>query len=43
MGVLGLPVTVLINPEGQEVARLLGGAEWDSPEALAVLAAVMAP
>jgi thiol-disulfide isomerase/thioredoxin len=43
MGVLGLPVTVLINPEGQEVARLLGGAEWDSPEALAVLAALMTP
>ncbi|MEI6098861.1 MAG: TlpA disulfide reductase family protein [Alphaproteobacteria bacterium] len=43
MGVLGLPVTVLINPEGLEVARLLGGAEWDSPAALAVLAAVMAP
>ena len=43
MGVFGLPVTVLINPEGLEVARLLGGAEWDQPGALAVLAAVMAP
>ena len=43
MGVLGLPVTVLVNPEGLEVARLLGGAEWDQPGALAVLAAVMAP
>ena len=43
MGVLGLPVTVLVNPEGMEVARLLGGAEWDEPGALAVLAAVMAP
>ena len=43
MGVFGLPVTVLINPEGLEVARLLGGAEWDQPGARAVLAAVMAP
>ena len=43
MGVLGLPVTVLINPDGMEVARLLGGAEWDEPGALAVLAALMAP
>lgn len=43
MGVMGLPVTVIINPEGQEVARLIGGAEWDSPAALAVLAALMAP
>jgi thiol-disulfide isomerase/thioredoxin len=43
MGVLGLPVTLIVNPEGQEVARLIGGAEWNSPEALAVLKALMAP
>jgi thiol-disulfide isomerase/thioredoxin len=42
MGVLGLPVTVILNPEGQEVARLIGGAEWDSEGAKAVLAAMMA-
>lgn len=42
MGVLGLPVTVIIDPEGREVARLIGGAEWDSAEAQAVLAALMA-
>jgi thiol-disulfide isomerase/thioredoxin len=42
MGVLGLPVTVIVNPEGQEVARLIGGAEWDGPEAQAVLKALMA-
>ena len=42
MGVLGLPVTVIVDPEGREVARLIGGAEWDSPEALAVLAALRA-
>ncbi len=41
MGVLGLPVTLIVNPEGQEVARLIGGAEWDSPEAQAVLKALM--
>ena len=43
MGVLGLPVTVIINPEGMEVARLIGDAEWDSAEAQAVFAAMMAP
>lgn len=42
MGVLGLPVTVIISPEGMEVARLMGGAEWDSPEAQAVLTALAA-
>ena len=42
LGIMGLPVTLILDPEGREVARLIGGAEWDSPEALAVLAALMA-
>ncbi len=42
MGVLGLPVTVIVNPEGQEVARLIGDAEWDSADAQAILRAMMA-
>jgi len=42
MGVMGLPVTVILNREGQEVARLIGDAEWDSASAQAVLAALMA-
>ena len=42
MGVLGLPVTLIVNPEGQEVARLIGDAAWDSAEAQAVLKALMA-
>ena len=40
MGVLGLPVTLIVNPDGQEVARLIGGAVWDSPDAQAVLKAL---
>lgn len=42
MGVMGLPVTVILNPEGQEVARLIGDAEWDSANAKAILAALVA-
>ena len=42
MGVMGLPVTVILNPEGLEVARLIGDAEWDSDTAKAVLAALVA-
>jgi len=42
MGVMGLPVTILLNPEGEEVARLIGDAEWDSPDAIAVLQALTA-
>ncbi len=40
MGVLGLPVTVIVNPDGMEVARLLGGADWSSAEAKAVFEAL---
>jgi thiol-disulfide isomerase/thioredoxin len=41
MGVFGLPITVILDPEGQEVARLRGDAHWDSPEAIAVIRALM--
>ncbi len=40
LGILGLPVTVILNPEGQEVARLTGDADWDTEEARAVLSAL---
>lgn len=43
MGVLGLPVTLILDPEGREVARLIGGADWDAPEALALLDALAQP
>ncbi|SDW42575.1 TlpA disulfide reductase family protein [Celeribacter indicus] len=36
MAVLGLPVTVLIDPEGQEIARMTGDAEWFSSSAKAL-------
>ena len=42
MAVMGLPVTVILNPDGAEVARLIGDAHWDSENAQAVLAALMA-
>ena len=41
MGVAALPVTVVLNPQGQEVARLIGDAEWDSPAAIAALQGLM--
>ena len=33
-------VTLILNPEGQEVGRLIGDAAWDGPEAKAVLDAL---
>ena len=34
---VGLPTTVLIDPEGREIGRLIGPAAWDSPEMVAFL------
>ena len=37
MGVNVMPTTVVFDRNGNDVGRLEGGAEWDSPEALALL------
>jgi len=34
-GAYGLPLSVLIDPKGREIARAVGPAEWDSPDAIA--------
>lgn len=41
MGVFGLPITVIIDPEGREVARLRGDADWASDNAKAIIAALI--
>ncbi|MEM1386053.1 MAG: TlpA disulfide reductase family protein [Pseudomonadota bacterium] len=41
MAVLGLPITVLVDPEGREIARLRGDADWASDEAVALIEAVL--
>ena len=43
LGLVGLPGTLLINPEGREVARLIGPAEWDSPEMVVFIEAQISP
>ncbi|SFH29140.1 Thiol-disulfide isomerase or thioredoxin [Palleronia marisminoris] len=40
-GAVGLPTTILINRKGQEIARLVGPAEWDSPQAVAQFQSVI--
>jgi len=37
VGALGLPVTLLVDRRGLELGRLVGPAEWDSPEAVALV------
>ena len=39
---IGLPATILIDRQGREIGRLLGPAEWASPEALALIKAAVA-
>jgi len=41
MAVMGLPVTVILDPEGREIARMQGDAEWDSDSARAIVAALL--
>ena len=33
----GLPTSILLDRQGREIGRLAGHAEWDSPEALALI------
>ena len=37
VGVFGLPASILLNRKGEEVGRLVGPAEWDTPEAKALI------
>jgi len=39
---LGLPATVLLDRQGREIGRLLGPAEWNSPEAINLIQAALA-
>lgn len=42
MAVMGLPITVILNPEGQEIARMRGDADWSSDSAKAIVSALIA-
>ena len=34
LGTVGIPTTLLVDREGREIARKIGPAEWDSPDAI---------
>ncbi|MBV9061382.1 MAG: TlpA family protein disulfide reductase [Alphaproteobacteria bacterium] len=34
-GAFGLPLSVIIDPQGRQVARALGAVRWDAPESIA--------
>jgi thiol-disulfide isomerase/thioredoxin len=37
MNIPGLPVTVLLDRDGAEIGRLMGGGDWDQPSAHAIV------
>lgn len=41
VGVMGLPVTMILDPEGREIARLTGPADWHSESARAIVSALI--
>lgn len=41
MAVLGLPITVILDAEGNEIARMRGDAEWNSESAKAIIASLI--
>ncbi len=42
IGVQGLPVTLLVDRQGREVARLIGPADWNAKEAHAIIDRLLA-
>ena len=41
LGVLGLPATLIIGPDGMEIARMSGEADWSSDSAMAIMQALI--
>lgn len=41
LGVFGMPTTVLLDREGRLLGRLVGPAEWDAPDAVALMKAAI--
>lgn len=42
MAVLGLPITVILDPAGMEIARMRGDADWASENAKEIISALIA-
>ena len=42
LGIVGIPTTLLIDRQGRELGRLIGPAEWDSPDMIAFLQGIIA-
>ena len=43
LGIVGIPTTLLIDRTGREIGRVVGPAQWDSPEVVKVIERYLAP
>ena len=41
LNVLGLPTTIIVDQHSKELARLIGGADWNSPEAISFIKRIL--
>ena len=41
LGIPGIPTTLIVGPEGRELGRLVGAADWASPEMVAYFRGLM--
>jgi thiol-disulfide isomerase/thioredoxin len=41
LGIFGLPITIILDPNGKEIARLRGDADWASDSAKAIIAQLL--
>jgi len=41
LGVIGIPATLLLAPDGQELGRFVGPADWDNPKMISFLESVI--
>jgi hypothetical protein len=41
LGIFGLPGTILVDPQGQEIGRIMGAVEWDAPEIITFLRGIL--
>jgi thiol-disulfide isomerase/thioredoxin len=42
-GLVGLPITLLVNRDGAEIGRLIGPTDWDAPETVEFLKTMVTP
>lgn len=41
LGIAGLPTTLLLDPNGMEIARLVGPTEWDDPQVVSQILSLL--